>query len=168
VTPEKQRGFEAALADRNNDLERELKAEREMNEQLGERLHEMQTTVEVQAEALGRNDQQLMDFIGKLNGIMGGEVANEEGAIARMTFLRRESARLYAIRAIVNNNYDADTELLAQLAASLRMKVEHPGSDDVLARCEQLADVETKNAELYRLNIEAERELCKMREREAE
>ena len=144
--------------------EAQLRAANDMLEQQSERLFELQTTIEVQAEALGKTDEQLMAFVAKLNGIMGGEVANEEGAIARLTWLRAEAVKMEAVRDIVNDCYDADGQLLMSLGAALRMKGEYQNSAAVLKRAEQLADVETKNAELYRLNIEAERKLAVMAE----
>ena len=168
MTPEKQRGIELALSDRNNELARQLKDAEAMLEQQGERLFELQTTIEVQAEALGKTDAQLMEFVGKLNGIMGGEVANEEGAIARMTFLRREAARMEAIREILDDTFEADGQMLMDLGAALRMPQEYPTTAEVLTRASALADVENKNAELYRLNIEAERKLAKLAEDAAE
>ena len=124
--------------------------------QMSERLHEMQTTVEVQAEALEKSDRQLMDFIGKLNQIIGGEVANEEGAIARMEQLRRKADRLDAVAKVLDGNYSPDEAFRRDLACALRRKdADHAG---LLLRAAELADVEQKNAELFRQLVEAKQD----------
>ena len=136
--------------------EQQLKEANELLEQQSERLFEMQTTIEVQAEALEKSDRQLMDFVGKLGEIMGGEVANEEGAIARLEQLRRKADRLDAVAKVLDGNYSPDEAFRRDLACALRRKdADHAG---LLLRAAELADVEQKNAELFRQLVEAKRE----------
>ena len=136
--------------------EQQLKEANELLEQQSERLFEMQTTIEVQAEALEKSDRQLMDFVGKLGEIMGGEVANEEGAIARLEQLRRKADRLDAVAKVLDGNYSPDEAFRRDLACALRRKdADYAG---LLLRAAELADVEQKNAELFRQLVEAKRE----------
>lgn len=136
--------------------EQQLKEANELLEQQSERLFEMQTTIEVQAEALEKSDRQLMDFVGKLGEIMGGEVANEEGAIARLEQLRRKADRLDAVAKVLDGNYSPDEAFRLDLACALRRK----DADEIglLLRAAELADVEAKNAELFRQLVEAKQD----------
>jgi hypothetical protein len=115
---------------------------------LEKRLYEMQTTVEVQSDALNQKDVALMEFVHKLHETMGGEkkLTCEEDALARLRVLRDQSDRYLAIRSVIRGDYDAEEALLKRLACSLGCS--QFDVENVIKRAGVLAGVLSENVGL--------------------
>lgn len=90
------------------------------NDRLSDRLHEMQTTVEVQAQAMQRDAAELEQHIGRLRDAVGDPKAETEAEVLASIRANRELAeRVRLFNDVVQGRFDADVQLRRRLACAL-------------------------------------------------
>jgi hypothetical protein len=131
---------------------------------MGERLHEHQTQIEVMAEALNQKDVAMLEFIGKLHENMGGTrtLKTEDEALARLRTIRAAADRYYAIIDMMRGDYDADAALLKRVACALGTADFE--SNHIINRAGYLAAAHSREQALKRELDEAGTEIAELEE----
>lgn len=142
-----------------------LEAARAESAALSDRLHEMQTRVEVMGEELERRQDEFVAFLGRLSEAMGVDsLGGESGTLDFLRRLRAKAELVDTLRSVLNGDFSPDLELRKRVACALGVASFSVG--DILDRAQVLASVHVKNAEMFRDLVALRAELDELREGE--
>lgn len=130
-------------------LKAALKISDDQINDLGDRLVEQQTRIELMQVEIVTKDEEYLKFISELHEHMGESVTGRDHTLQYVAGLRAQAETMQTIQIMLAGQYDADAALLRRLACA--MGTSHMDLNSVVQRAGVLSQVNVRNAELERL-----------------